>query len=132
MADFTKVLLVALGLFSLAGGVYGAVDSWPSKPSADQAYNRAIGMLDAVKLMDQGRLAEANALEAEVRAKYGSRLTPLEIEAAQILAFAWLASGLVSWALLWGLAAIISELQLLRYLVAKELEIGAAGGVTES
>jgi len=121
MADFTKVLLIVLGVFSLGGGIYGAIDTWPSKPTADQSYQRAIGMLEVIKLMDRGLHAEANKLEAEIEAKYGRTLTAFEVQVRQYSSYFWIASGLVSWAVFWGLATIISELALLRSLVAKEL-----------
>ena len=100
MADFTKVLLIVLGVFSLAGGVIGAGFQWPWGANSVPSYEQVSANLDAILLRDQGRITEARELEAKNRAIYGVSLSPLEIETAQFVAVVWLASGLVSLAFL--------------------------------
>ena len=49
MADFTKVVLIVLGLLSLFGGVFQAIDSWQSELSVDEEIDRKLALAEGLR-----------------------------------------------------------------------------------
>ena len=105
MSELIRVSLFVLGLLGLVGGLYQAVEIWPKNNN----FNDLMKDTDElIGLLEKGRQREIIA--------FGERrdLAKALQSTRKVTAIYWAAAGITSWAVLWGLAAMLYELQQIR------------------